>query len=90
MLNYTYYKLLSYAEVLGVGKNINSTKIESTTMETPKITQNEGVIDLAEIRSASVTKKNCSSAKFDTFPPERDLDSMVLVFTRRKLKAREC
>ena len=47
MLNYTYYKLLSYAEVLGVGKNINSTKIESTTMETPKITQNEGVIDLA-------------------------------------------
>ena len=61
-------KNLSYAEVLREGKDINSPKIESTTTETPKITQNEGVIDLAVIRTALLTEENCSSAKFDTFP----------------------
>ena len=34
-------KKLSYAEVLRKGKDINSPKIESSTTETPKITQNE-------------------------------------------------
>ena len=61
-----------------VGKDINSTKIESTTTETRKITQNEGVIDLAAIRSALETEENCSSAKLDLFPPVRDSDSSVV------------
>ena len=44
-------KKLSYAEVLRKGKDINSPKIESTTTETPKITENEGVTDLVATRS---------------------------------------
>ena len=71
-------KKLSYVEVLPKGKDINSPKIESNTTETPKITQNEGVKDLVAIRSALLTLGNCSSAKFDTFPPVRDSDSSVV------------
>lgn len=44
-------EILSYAEVLAAGKDTNNARIESTAIETPKITQNEGVIDLAAIRS---------------------------------------
>ena len=44
-------EILSYAEVLAAGKDTNNARIESTTIETPKITQNEGVIDLAAVRS---------------------------------------
>ena len=44
-------EILSYAEVLAAGKDTNNARIESTAIETPKITQNEGVIDLAVIRS---------------------------------------
>ena len=69
---------MSYAEVLRKGKNINSPKIESTTTETPKITQNEGVIDLVAIRSELLTEENCGSAKIDTFLPVRDSDSPVV------------
>ena len=47
-------------------------------METPKITQNEGVKDLAAIKSGLLTEENCSSVKFDTFPPMRDSDSLVV------------
>lgn len=46
---------VSYAEVLGAGKYINSTKFEITATKTPKKTQNEGAIDLAAIRSALLT-----------------------------------
>ena len=70
-------KKLSHAELLREGKDINSPNIESTATETPKITQNEGVIDLVAIRSALLTEENCSFAKFDTFPPVRDSDSSV-------------
>ena len=35
---------VSYAEVLGAGKYINSTKFDITTTKTPKKTQNEGVL----------------------------------------------
>ena len=41
-------------------------------METPKITQNKGVIDLAAVRSALLTQENCSSAKFDAFTPSEE------------------
>ena len=67
-----------YAEVPREGKDINSPKIESTTTETPKITQNEDVIDLAAIRSTLSMDEICSSAKFDTFPLVRDSDSSVV------------
>ena len=71
-------KKLSYAEVLRKGKDISSPKIDSTTTESPKITQNKGVIDLVAIRSALLKEENCSSAEFDTFPPVRDSDSSVV------------
>ena len=67
-----------YAELPREGKDINSPKIESTTTETPKITQNEDVIDLAAIRSTLSMDEICSSAKFDTFPLVRDSDSSVV------------
>ena len=67
-----------YAELPREGKDINSPKIESTTTETPKITQNEDVIDLAAIRSTLSMDEICSSAKFDSFPLVRDSDSSVV------------
>ena len=67
-----------YAELPREGKDINSRKIESITTETPKITQNEDVIDLAAIRSTLSMDEICRSAKFDTFPLVRDSDSSVV------------
>ena len=69
---------MSYAEVLGAGKDLNSTKIESTRTETQKITQNDSVVDLAAIISVLLTEGTCSSAKFDPFPPVTDSDSSVV------------
>ena len=52
--------------------------MSETTTDTPKITKNEGVLDLAAIRSALLTEENCSSTNFDTsFPSVRDSDSSV-------------
>ena len=69
---------VSYAEVLGAGKYINSTKFDITTTKTPKKTQNEGAIDLAAIRSALLAEENCNSAKFDIFPPVRASNSSMV------------
>ena len=59
-----------------VEKSLSCDKIKCE--KAPKITQNEGVIDLAAVRSALLTEENCSSAKLDTFPPVRDSDSLVV------------
>ena len=69
---------MSYVEVFGTNKDTNSTKIESTTTETPNITQTEGVVELGAIRSVLLMEENCSCAKFNTFPTARDSDSSVV------------
>ena len=67
-----------YTEVLGAGKSIKSVNIESSKVETLKITHFEVVIDLAAFRFCIINGKKCSSAKSNTFPPLKDSDLLLV------------